>query len=84
MLLRLYYLHEMSPRKWCELSDLVDNLKEVFEFPEGGNLPYKLTEVSRLHTNDELYRGQYGLTLATWQHLSRVQTEIYSSGEKPQ
>ena len=38
MLLRLYYLYEKSPRKCCELSDLIDDLKEVFELP-GGNLP---------------------------------------------
>lgn len=39
MLLRLYYLYEKSPKKCRELSDLVNDLKEVFEFPEGGNLP---------------------------------------------
>ena len=39
MLLRLYYLYKKSPKKCRELSDLVDDLKEVFEFPEGGNLP---------------------------------------------
>ena len=41
MLLRLYYLYEKSPRKCRELSDLVDDIKEVFEFPEGGNLPVR-------------------------------------------
>ena len=41
MLLRLYYLYEKSPRKCCELSDLIDDLKEVFELPEGGNLPVR-------------------------------------------
>ena len=39
MLLRLYYLYEKSPRKCHELSDLIDDLKKVFELPEGGNLP---------------------------------------------
>ena len=39
MLLRLYYLYEKSPRKCRELSDLIVDFKEVFEFPEGGNLP---------------------------------------------
>lgn len=40
MLLRLYYLYEKSPKKCRELCDLMDDLKEVFEFPkEGGNLP---------------------------------------------
>jgi hypothetical protein len=41
MLLRLYYLYEKSPKKCRELSDLMDDLKEVFEFPEGGNLPVR-------------------------------------------
>ena len=41
MLLRLYYLYEKSPRKCRELSDLVNDLKEVFEFPEGGNVPLR-------------------------------------------
>ena len=41
MLLRLFYLYEKSPRKCCELSDLVTDLKQVFEFPESGNLPVR-------------------------------------------
>ena len=41
MLLKLYYLYEKSPRKCHELSDLIDDLKEVFELPEGGNLPVR-------------------------------------------
>lgn len=28
-----------SPRKCCETSDLINDLKEVFKFPKGGNLP---------------------------------------------
>ena len=39
MLLCLYYLYEKSPKKCRELSDLVTDLKEVFEFPDCGNLP---------------------------------------------
>ena len=34
MLLRVYYLYEKSPKKCRELSDLVDDLKQVFEFPD--------------------------------------------------
>ena len=41
MLFRLYYLYEKSPRKCRELSDLINDLKEVFGFPEGGNLPMR-------------------------------------------
>ena len=38
MLLRLHYLYSKSPKKTRELSDIVDDLKEVFEFP---NLPVR-------------------------------------------
>ena len=37
MLLRLYYLYEKSP----EISELVDDLKEVYNLPNGGNLPLR-------------------------------------------
>ena len=41
MLLKLYYLYEKSPKKRRELNDIVGDLKEVFELPEGGNLPVR-------------------------------------------
>ena len=41
MLLRLYFLYSKSPKKTRELSDTVEDLKEVFEFPKGGNLPVR-------------------------------------------
>ena len=41
MLLRLYYLYEKSAKKCRELSDLIDDLRGVFEFPEGGNIPVR-------------------------------------------
>ena len=41
MLLQLYYLYEKSPRKCRELSDLMDDLKDVYEFPEGGDIPVR-------------------------------------------
>ena len=41
MLLRLYYIYKKTHRKCREHSDLIDDLKEVFEFPEGGNLPVR-------------------------------------------
>ena len=38
MLLRVCYLYVKSPKKCCELSALVDDRKQVFEFPDdGGN-----------------------------------------------
>ena len=40
-LLRLYYLYEKSPKKTRELSGIVDDLKEVFELPQGGNIPIR-------------------------------------------
>ena len=41
MLLCLYYLYEKSPKKTRELGEIVEDLKEVFEFPKGGNLPVR-------------------------------------------
>ena len=41
MLIKLYYLYEWSPKKCRELNDIVGDLKEVFELPEGGNLPVR-------------------------------------------
>lgn len=41
MLLRLYYLYSKSPKKSRELPDIVENLKEVFDFPKGGNVPVR-------------------------------------------
>lgn len=40
-MLWLYYLYETSPKKCRLLSDLVDDLKEVFEFPEGDDFPMR-------------------------------------------
>ena len=41
MLLRLYYLYKKSPKKTRELVAIVDDLKEVFEFPKAGNVPIR-------------------------------------------
>ena len=41
MLLRLYYVYEKSPKKTRELEEVVKELKEVFEFPSGGNKPVR-------------------------------------------
>ena len=38
MLLRLHFLYSKSPK---ELSDIAEDLKEVFEFPKSGNLPVR-------------------------------------------
>ena len=41
MLLRLYYIYAKSPKKSRELSDIVIDLKEVFQFKEGGDMPVR-------------------------------------------
>lgn len=41
MLLKLYYVYAKSPKKSCELTSIVSDLKEVFEFPKGGDLPVR-------------------------------------------
>ena len=41
MLLRLYSLYSRSPKKLRELTDLVSDLKQVFEFPESGDTPLR-------------------------------------------
>ena len=39
MLLRLFYLYAKSPKKSRELNDIVEDLREVWGFASGGNLP---------------------------------------------
>lgn len=41
MSLRLYYLYAKSPKKSHELADIVEDIKEVWQFAEGGNLPVR-------------------------------------------
>lgn len=41
MLLKLYYLYAMSPKKSCELTSIVSDLNEIFEFPKGGEMPVR-------------------------------------------
>ena len=41
MLLRLYYLYEMSAKKVRELMDIINELKEVFELPPEENIPIR-------------------------------------------
>lgn len=41
MMLRLYYLYEKSPKRCRELADIVEDIREIFEFPDGGNLPVR-------------------------------------------
>ncbi len=41
VLLRLYYLYAKSPKNSRELADIVEDLKEVWEFSRGGVLPVR-------------------------------------------
>jgi len=41
LLLHLYYLYEKSPKKSSDLAGIIEDLKEVFGFPKGGNLPIR-------------------------------------------
>ena len=66
VLLRLYYLYAKSPKKSRELADIVEDLKEVWEFADGGDLPVR-SEGSRWinHKRKALQRlvGRYGAFL---------------------
>ena len=72
MLIKLYYLYERSPKKCRELNDIIGDLKEVFELPEGGNLPVR-SQGSRWisHKRNALQRviSRYGAYL---NHLSAL------------
>ncbi len=72
MLLRLYYLYKKSPKKTRELSVIVEELKEVFELPESGNIPIR-SEGSRwiTHKRRALQRvlDRYGAYLS---HLNAL------------
>ena len=82
MLLRLYHLYEKSPKKCRELADLIDDLKEVFELPEGGNLPvrahgsrwttYKRKALQRVV---DRYRAYLNHVATLDEDTSRVQTD---------
>ena len=50
MLLRLYYMYHKSPKKTRELLSVVEDLKEVFQFPKAGNIPIR-SEGSRWITH---------------------------------
>ena len=42
MLLKLYSIYSKSPKKTLELYDIIIDLKEVFEFPKGGDTPVRV------------------------------------------
>lgn len=81
MLLRLYYLYKKSPKKTRELAAVVDDLKEVYEFPEAGNVPIR-SEGSRWinHKRRALQRvvDRYGAYIS---HLNTLAEDSTVQGE---
>lgn len=49
MLLRLYYLYSKSSKKSKDLGTIVEELKEVFELPKGGDLPVRCHGTRWIH-----------------------------------
>jgi len=41
MLLHLFYVYERSPKKSRDLIGIIEDLRQVFEFPKGGDLPVR-------------------------------------------
>ena len=72
MLLRLYYLYSKSPKKLRELTDIITDLREVYEFGKGGDAPIP-SQGSRwiLYKHQELQRiiDRYGAYIA---HLTTL------------
>ena len=77
MLLHLYYLYAKSPKKSRELADIVEDLKEVWEFSAGGDKPVR-SQGSRWisHKRKALQRlvDRYGAYLNHVTALSEDQT----------
>jgi len=67
MLLRLYYLYKKSPKKVRELKGIVEDLKEVYDFNDGGYIPVR-SQGSRwiTHKRKALQKviDQYGAYIA--------------------
>ena len=81
MLLRLYYLYQKSPKKCRKLADVVTDLKEIFEFPDGGNLPVRAHGTRWIsHKRKALQHviDRYGAYLSHLQALTTEDTAIKS------
>ena len=83
MLLRLYYLYAKSPKKSRDLSDIVENLKEVWELKASGNMPIRSQGSHWIcHKRKALQRliDRYGAYL---NHLSTlVEDHLISSSDR--
>ena len=82
MLLRLYYLYEKSPKKCHDLSDLVSDLKDLYEFSVGGNLPVRASSSCWIvHKRKALQRvvDRYGAYLNHLIMLTEDKTIINST-----
>ena len=75
VLLRLYYLYAKSPKKSRELANIVEDLKEIWELSDGGDLPVR-SEGSRWinHKRKALQRlvDRYGCFL---NHLATLSVD---------
>ena len=72
MLQRLYSMYSRSPKKTHELSEIIGDLKEVFELPKGGDLPVRCQGTRWInHKRKALQRlvDRYGSYLS---HLSMM------------
>ena len=72
MLLRLYYLYEKSSKKFSDLACIVEDLKQVFDLPQGGSRPIRSCGTRWItHKRKALQRvlDRYGAYIA---HLSTL------------
>ena len=67
MLLKLYCVHAKSPKKSHELTNIVSDLQEVFEFPKGGDLPVFICQNSACtFSNPGLNKTHCNGLLSNW------------------
>ena len=81
MLLRVYSLYEKSPKKARELVSIVNELKEVFEFPHGGTIPVRSQGFRWMtHKRKALQRviDRYGAYVC---HLATLDSSLKSEEE---
>ena len=65
MLLRLYYLYEKSAKKVRQLKEVVEDLKEVYDYSEGGCIPVR-SQGSRI--KEEHYKKLW----INMEHISHI------------
>ena len=76
MLHQLYYLYSKSPKKLHELTDVATDLKEVFDFPEGGDIPVRSQGsrwIAHKRKATQCVVQQYGVYIA---HLTTLAADV--------